>query len=123
MKLQCSIYTKVKNSVLIRLFLKSKVPALETLKFDIKYIMNPNSTYPSNPVDINIYDSSDLSNLIHRSRGLMNIITTVPFTVSKEYSSLESSALGAGMASTYTLKMQLRHGIKKGGGLLIRYPP
>lgn len=27
------------------------------------------------------------------------------------------------MPSTFTLKMELKHNIEKGGGLLIRYPP
>ena len=86
-------------------------------------IMNPNSTRPTEPVRVQVFDSVALTKAIHADSGGLQVITSVPWSVGGDDTSIESSVQGAGLATVYTLTMSLEHSLAAGGGLLIRYPP
>ena len=118
-RLACSTYNE--TSVLVQLNLKRTIPALETFSFEVNSIMNPNSTYESGVVRVQIYDSEELENILNEDTKEMTVITSIPHTVTN--AKLVSSDPGAGLETTFTLSMALEHNIPRGGGILIRYPP
>jgi outer membrane lipopolysaccharide assembly protein LptE/RlpB len=105
----------------VRLTLKKTIPALETFSFSVNKIMNPNSTYESGVVRVQIYQSDAVQIVLNEDTKEMTIVTSIPHSVSN--ANLTSSVTGAGLATTYTLNMVLEHNIPKNGGILVRYPP
>ena len=85
--------------------------------------MNPNSTYPTDPIRVQVFDSKALTRGTNQDTGSLVVVTSIPYTVGPGDASIESSVQGAGLASVYTLTMSLQHGLAAGGGLLVRYPP
>lgn len=102
--------------------MRKTVPPLETFSFDINNIMNPNSTRPSDPIKVQIFESVDMLSVINEDEGNLIVITSIPHTILPEFTSFEPSVVGAGLPSTYKIEVGLEHSIKAGGGLLIRYP-
>jgi hypothetical protein len=114
--------TVVTNAVLGVVSMRKTVPPLETFSFDINNIMNPNSTRPSDPIKVQIFESVDMLSVINEDEGNLIVITSIPHTILPEFTSFEPSVVGAGLPSTYKIEVGLEHSIKAGGGLLIRYP-
>lgn len=54
--------------------------------------------------------------------GDLIVITSIAYDLEPGTYSLEQSVRGAGLASTFTLRVTLGHDIAAGGGLLVRYP-
>ena len=122
-QLICARHETIENAVLVQISLSKDIPALETFKFAINNIMNPNSTKPSDKIKVQIFETDQLLSVTNEDAGSLIVITSVPCTVRKDQASIQPSVRGAGLASVYTLKMSLEHSLAKGGGLLIRYPP
>lgn len=118
-KLSCQKYND--TSVIVTLTLKKVIPALETFNLALNKIMNPNSTFESGVVRVQIYESNDLTNILNEDTKEMTVITSIPHTVSN--ANLTSTVTGAGLETSYTLNMVLEHNIPRGGGILVRYPP
>ena len=83
--------------------------------------MNPNSTYESGFVRVQIYESDAVVNILNEDTREMTVITSIPHNV--DNANLTSSDPGAGLETTFTLNMVLEHNIPKNGGILVRYPP
>jgi hypothetical protein len=83
--------------------------------------MNPNSTYESGFVRVQIYESDSVENILNEDTKEMTVITSIPHNVAD--ANLTSSDPGAGLETTFTLNMILEHNIPKNGGILVRYPP
>ena len=118
-RLSCTTYNE--TSVLVKLNLKKTIPALETFSFALNQIMNPNSTYESGVVRVQIYESDQVLNILNEDTLDMTIITSIPHNVAN--ANLTSSVTGAGLETSFTLNMVLEHNIPKNGGILVRYPP
>jgi hypothetical protein len=86
-------------------------------------IMNPNSTQPTQPLRVQVFDSVALTKATHADSGGLVVITSTPWSVGNDDAGISSSVQGAGLATVYTLTMSLKHDLAAGGGLLIRYPP
>ena len=102
--------------------MRKTVPPLETFSFDINNIMNPNSTKPSDPIKVQIFETTEMLSVINEDQGNLIVITSVPHTILPEFTSFEPSIVGAGLPSTYDIAISLEHSIKAGGGLSVRYP-
>ena len=115
------------KAVLLALTGIREIPALETFSFEIKMVMNPNSTRPTEPLRVEVFDSlnalNSLSEATHADSGGLVAITSIPWSVGSDDARITSSVQGAGLATVYTLTMSLKHDLADGGGLLIRYPP
>ena len=122
-QLTCTKSSSGGKAILIELTIVKEIPALETLNFVIQRIMNPNSTYPTDPIKVQVFDSKELTRGTNQDTGSLVVVTSIPYTVGPEDATIASSVHGAGLASVYTLTMSLKHGLAAGGGLLVRYPP
>ena len=116
------------KAVLLALTGIREIPALETFSFEIKMVMNPNSTRPTQPLRVEVFDglandNSLLDKATHADSGGLVAITSIPWSVGSDDARITSSVQGAGLATVYTLTMSLKHDLADGGGLLIRYPP
>jgi len=111
------------KAVLLTLAGIREIPALETFSFEIKMVMNPNSTRPTLPLRVQVFDNQALSKATHADSGGLVVITSTPWSVGSDNASITSSVQGAGLATVYALTMSLKHDLADGGGLLIRYPP
>ena len=60
-QLTCTKSSSGGKAILIELTEVKEIPALETLNFVIHQIMNPNSTYPADPIRVQVYDSKALT--------------------------------------------------------------
>jgi hypothetical protein len=59
------------KAVLVAFTVSREIPALETFSFEIQMIMNPNSTRPTDPIRVQVFDSVALTKAVHADSGGM----------------------------------------------------
>jgi 16S rRNA A1518/A1519 N6-dimethyltransferase RsmA/KsgA/DIM1 with predicted DNA glycosylase/AP lyase activity len=94
---------------MVKLFMKKTLPEFETFDFEMNRIMNPNSTYESGLIRVQIYESDSLETILNEDTRDLTVITSIPYSVVS--SNLTSLVTGAGLATTYTINFVLEHNI------------
>ena len=92
----CTKIEDVDNQILIEFELEDDIPPLETLSFSIDDIMNPNSTRPSDPIAVHIFETSALESVKNRDSGTLIATTSIPHSLDGDLASLTPSMRGAG---------------------------
>lgn len=120
---KCSHSKQEPNSVMIELFNGDKLSVLEAFNIRINNVTNPNTTRPTVPIKVVVYDSNEFTRPTAKDPDNLIVTTVIPFTVPASSASMTRTNTGAGQSTDYILSMKLSHPIKQTGGLLIKYPP
>jgi len=78
----CSRSEHEPNSVMIDNSNGAKILALEAFMIRIDNVMNPNTTKPTSPIKVVVYDSVQLSRPTAKDPENLIVTTVIPFTVS-----------------------------------------
>ena len=106
----------------MRFELEKSIEELETFDIIVSNITNPVTTKPSDPFIIEIFEDDTLDTILNENTDTAIVITSIPFPVGAEHANISQSVVGAGLKSTYEIKVALNHSIDVGGGLMIKYP-
>ena len=85
--------------------MKKEIPAFDTYEFSISGIMTPNSTYESDAIRIQVFESSDMKIITNEDNSDMTVITIKPYNLQLDQSFLNSTVTGAGLETRFTINV------------------